>query len=57
MSMIFFRVWFVFVAILALSAMGFSIYVAVKAFTLANDPAAIGRYVGEMQRGYNEVTK
>ena len=55
--MLFFRLWFAFVGTLALAAMAFSIYVAVKSYSFASDPAELGRYVGELVNGYNEKVK
>lgn len=46
---LFFKLWFAFVATLVIgifALVGFTLY------TVASDPAVIGRFVGEVQQGY-----
>ena len=52
---IFFKLWFAFVAVLVMSVFGFYIFVAVQAVSMADDPEAIGSYVGEIVKGFNDT--
>ena len=52
---IFFKIWFGFGALLVLSVFGFYIFVGVQAVSMADDPNAIGSYVGEVVKGFNDT--
>lgn len=51
---LFFKLWFAFVAILALSIIGLTIW---GGFQVVNDPAAIGRVAGQIVSGFQEQVK
>jgi len=50
---LFFKLWFGFVALLALSILAGMIYVVV---TVGSDPAILGRMVGEIVSGFREAS-
>lgn len=50
----FIKVWFVFVAVLALTIMG---GIGYAIYSVATDPGQIGEAVGEVVKGYNETVK
>lgn len=52
---IFFKFWFGFVALLAVSIIGLYIFIAVQAVSMVDDPEAIGSFVGEIVKGFNDT--
>ena len=54
---LFFKLWFAFLAILAVTVLGLSVWFAVETVRLVKNPADVGRYIGEIQRGYTEKVK
>lgn len=48
----FFKLWFAFVAILALTIMAGSLYFI---YVLVSNPEAIGEYVGLIAKGFSQV--
>lgn len=51
---LFFKLWFAFVALMAISILGLIVYVVVS---VASDPAMLGRIAGEVISGFNEASK
>ena len=51
---LFFKVWFAFVAILALSIIGVAGF---GVFSIASDPAVIGRIAGQVVSGFKETAE
>ena len=49
---LFFKLWFVFCAILSLAIVALGIF---SIYTVVSDPAMIGRFVAEIQNGYTST--
>lgn len=49
---LFFKLWFAFCAILALSIFAAVVFLL---YTVVSDPSVIGRFVGEIQQGYTST--
>lgn len=54
---LFFKLWFGFVFTLVIGIFALTGYIGYNAWQLADDPAAIGNYVGEIVRGFNEASQ
>jgi hypothetical protein len=49
---LFFKLWFGFVALIAVSMIGLTVALVI---TMAADPAGMGRFAGEIVRGFDEA--
>ena len=53
----FFKLWFAFVFCVALAILGVQVFIGVKIFSMAGNPEAMGGYVGQVVKGFNEASK
>jgi hypothetical protein len=51
---IFFKLWFAFLALIAVSSFAFVAWIAL---TIAGDPGSIGRFFGQVAAGFSEASK
>lgn len=49
---LFFKLWFGFVALMAVGIVSFFIWAGAR---VLSDPAQVGRFIGEIARGFDEV--
>lgn len=50
---LFFKIWIGFIAFMGVATIGITIWAAIS---LATDPGQVGRFAGEIVRGYNETS-
>ena len=54
---LFFKLWFGFIALVVVSVFALVVFIGIEAASVASDPEAMGNYVGEVVKGFNEATE